>query len=119
MTLPPNVTSAGIASPGDQSSTVPTWFKKAWQLLALVINGHVSFGDGTTPSNVDGVWVSVATGSSNPFTVTHNLGRVPVGYLVAQKDAAVDIYGGKSGWTSSVMQLNATVVSVPVLLFVF
>jgi hypothetical protein len=93
----------------------------AWKnLVSLVINGHIGFGDGSKSDNIDGVWVSISTpGSINTdFTVTHNLGRVPVGYLAMTKSAACDLYNGSIAWTSTQMTLRATTAGVTINLFV-
>ena len=68
--------------------------RRVWEQMARVVNGHVSFGDGTNSDNVDGVWAVVTTpGAANTdFTITHNLQRVAVGYLVMKKDATCDVY---------------------------
>lgn|SRR5574337_1250647 len=96
----------------------PVWFQKAWQVLSVIINGRLSFGDGTTPCNLDGVWVTAITNTVE-FTVTHNLGRVPVGFLAVKKSAAVDLYAGVTTWTKNDIHLVGTAVGVSVLLFVF
>jgi len=97
---------------------ISTELRKAWQLMASVVNGHISFGDSTKPGNIDGVWVPISTTGANQ-SVTHNLGRVPVGYFIVKKDAAVDIFTGTGVWTSSVMFLNSSVGGASVSLFVF
>jgi hypothetical protein len=60
--------------------------KQAWQSLARLFNGGVSFGDGTNIDNISGAWVPALTVIGN-FTVSHNLGRVPVGTLMVKTDA--------------------------------
>jgi len=99
---------------------VPTWFQKAWQLLANGLNGHISFGDGSKTGNLDGVWVSVTSNIlvDTDFTVTHNLGRLPIGWLVFNQDKAASVYKGSVTWTSSQMTLKASSASVSLLLFV-
>jgi|SRR5579859_241622 len=72
------------------------WFRlrRVWEQMARIVNGLLSFGDGTNSDNVSGVWSNVATpGAANTdFTITHNLQRAAVGYLVMAKDAACDVY---------------------------
>jgi hypothetical protein len=95
-------------------------FKRVWEQTARVINGGISFGAGTTKDNIDGAWVAVAnTGAANTnFTVTHNLGRVPVGYLVMTKDRAVDVYTGTIAATNTQLTLKASVANAVVTLFI-
>lgn len=95
--------------------------QKLYKLLISVINGKVSFGDGKRTNNIDGSWVSVVTpGVANTdFTVSHVLNRIPVGYLVVSKSAAVDIYTGSVAATATQITLRATVTGVNIVLFIF
>jgi hypothetical protein len=98
--------------------------QKVYRNLGFVVNGHISFGDGSNADNIDGVWVAITTGATpdTDFTVDHNLGRVPVGYSVARRALAVDVYDGSGGvgaWTNSQMILRATIPGISVLLFVY
>ena len=92
--------------------------RKAWELLAAVINGRINFGNGILPANIDGVWVSFKTAGANQL-VTHNLGRIPVGYIVAMRDAPVNIFTGIGAWTVSIMYLQSDMGGSQVSLFVF
>lgn len=94
--------------------------RKLWEQLARVINYHIGFGDGVNADNVDGVWVTAVTpGTPNTnFTVTHNLGRVPVGYIPMSKTAATDIYTGSVAATTTQLTLKATIAGVTVNLFI-
>ena len=88
--------------------------------IARALNGRIGFGDGTDSENIEGTWVSVTTpGTPNTdFTVTHGLGRLPVGYLVMSKAAAVDVFDGSVAATISQITLKATVGSVAIKLFI-
>jgi len=93
---------------------------KYWQQLARIVNGNISFGDGTTADNINGVFASAAVpGTPNTnFVITHNLGRIPVGYLVLGKTAAGDIYDGTVAATKTTLTLRASVASFTVRLFI-
>lgn len=95
-------------------------FKRVWEQAARVINGGLSFGAGTTKDNIDGAWVTAVTpGAPNTdFVVTHNLGRIPVGYIVMSKSAACDVYTGSVGATATQLTLRGTVAGVTVTLFI-
>lgn len=76
---------------GDQANWLKSFFdnfNRLYGQLASLINGSISFGDGTVGStdNISGVWETALTVAGN-FTVTHNLGRLPVGYLMVKNDA--------------------------------
>lgn len=94
--------------------------RKAHELLARAINGRLSFGDGVERDNLDGEWISVTTPATpnTDFVVTHNLGRLPVGYWLMRKSAACDIYTGGTAATVTQLTLRATVASVDVVLFI-
>jgi len=94
--------------------------ESVWQRVAKLLNGGISFGDGTQSDNVDGVWINAITpGVANTdFTVTHNLGRVPAGYIVKSKSAACDIYDGSVAASETQLTLRATAINVLVRLFV-
>ncbi len=51
--------------------------------------------------------------------IRHNLGRVPDGFTVQDKDAAADIYKGVNRWTDKIIFLRSTVGGVKVKLFIF
>jgi hypothetical protein len=95
-------------------------FKRVWEQTARIINGGLSFGAGTNKDNIDGAWIAVTTpaGANTDFAVTHNLGRIPVGYIVMTKSAACDIYTGSVGGTTTQLTLRGTVNGVTVTLFV-
>jgi len=90
-----------------------------YEQLVGIVNGRISFGDGDLPDNIDGVWVEATTPTpaDTNFTVVHNLGRLPVGYIVVKKSAACDVYDGSVAATETEMTLKATVAGVTVLLF--
>ncbi len=93
---------------------------RAWQLLTQVINGQISFGNGSSPDNIAGVWSAVVdTGLANTdFTVTHNLGRIPVGYLTMTASIATDIYTGSVSATKTQLTLRSSAAHASILLFV-
>jgi len=94
--------------------------KKIYQNLTNVINGNLGFGDGTNADNINGVWSNVtAPGAPNTdFTITHNLGRIPVGYWVMQADRATDIYTGSVAATKTQLTLRSSVASAVLRIFI-
>lgn len=89
--------------------------------LARVINGNISLGDGTDPGNIDGGWVSAVTDATpnTNFTVQHNLGRIPVGFLVVDKTANLDVWRGTTASTETDLTLQSDVANETILLFIF
>jgi hypothetical protein len=103
-----------------QLSSFSTMLAKIWRILATVINGSVSFGNGVSSDNISGVWLNTTTpGTPNTnFTLNHNLGRLPVGYLVMTKSAACDVFTGSVAATKTQITLQASVAGVNLSLFV-
>jgi hypothetical protein len=67
--------------------------RKIYEQVARVVNYQISFGDGTNSDNMAGVWSNVIAPVANTdFTITHNFGRVAVGYTVWKTSAAGDVY---------------------------
>lgn len=97
------------------------------------INGRLDFGSpqgqskGTT-GNIDGTWPGTLAGgytittpgvANTEFIVTHNLGRIPVGYDVRSIDAAAHVYdSNKNLWTKTTMRLKCNTATVHLVLFV-
>lgn len=97
-----------------------TMLQKVHQQDAKVINGKLGFGDGTKADNIDGAWATVTFASANTdTTITHNLGRVPVGYHVVSKSASTDVFNGVAAWTTTQITLQSSVAGVTVKLFIF
>lgn len=91
---------------------------KVWQNACFIFNGGLSFGDGVHTDNISGVWVSVTFAAPNvDQLVTHNLGRIPVGYIPMTKSAACDVYTGSVAGTKTQITLRGTTTST-VLLFI-
>jgi hypothetical protein len=109
------------------------FFNSMWTKLVRSINGRIDFGspqgqskgavgniDGTWPGTLAGGYMITTPGVANTqFTVTHNLGRIPVGYDVRSIDAAAHVYdSNKAGWTKTTMLLKCDVATVHLVLFV-
>lgn len=94
--------------------------RKIYEQAARVINGGIGFGDGIDSDNINGVWYSGVTPATpdTEFDVLHNLGRVPVGWLLVYEDAAASIYDSGTPWSSTEMFLKCNVASVAVKLFI-
>jgi len=109
--VPSYIDSKGPVEPG-----LDTTYKR----LAVVLNGRVSFGDGLSRDNIDGEWVDVPdTGvGDTDFTVQHNLGRRPVGYIVMRSSVATMIYDGSIPATLTEITLRSATDNANVTLFI-
>jgi len=88
--------------------------------VARILNGNLSFGNGVDRDNLDGVWVSVLTPTpgDTDFTVVHNLGRVPVGYLLMRSDLPSLIYDGSVIATTTELTLRNATDGANIVLFI-
>lgn len=97
--------------------------RKIYEQAARIINGQLSFGDSNNSisDNIAGTWVKTTTpaGANTNFTVTHNLGYLPNGWIVAMQDKAASIYLGSIPATLTELTLKCSVASVAVRLFIF
>jgi len=88
--------------------------------LALIFQGLISFGDGTTEDNIDGRWATVAdTGNADTeFTFAHGLGRTPVGFFVMNIDKGGVVYDSGTSWDATDIYLKCSAANAAVTLFV-
>lgn len=94
--------------------------RKLYEQLARVLNGLVSFGNGLTRDNIDGEWATVLdTGPADTdFTVTHNLLRPPVGFILMTTTLGGVVYKGTVSWTNTTITLKDTMANDSILIFV-
>jgi len=92
--------------------------------VARQINGGLSLGEitqnGVEPVNIDAVWKTATTPGvvDTEFAVTHNLGRVPVGFDVKRMDKACIVYDSGTAWTDTQIFLKCNVITVAITLFI-
>ena len=87
--------------------------------LSRLINGNVSFGNGTDFDNLKGKWMTVSTaGAGSETTVTHNLGATPVGFLVMKPPASGTVNLGPTAWTTTNLYLSCSAATQTVVIFV-
>jgi hypothetical protein len=93
---------------------------QAYDFVQSAINGRLSFGDGTDIDNIKGKWVEFTSHATpdTEFTVTHDLGAIPVGFIdVGYKDKAGVLYRGGTTWTTSSIFLKCNVASTACRIF--
>lgn len=91
-----------------------------WEEIARAIDGNISFGtaDGA-PENMAGAWYAGTTGAADTdFTVTHNLGRIPQGWITINIDKAGVIYKGSVPWTETEITLKCSTATTAIVIFV-
>lgn len=100
--------------------TFAAMLQRLYQQLARLVNGGLTFGDGTSPDNLS-VFYSTQTPAvaGVDFTLTHNLGRVPAGYLAIEKSAPCDLYTGSVSPTATQITLRTSVNGVTLRIMVF
>lgn len=86
-----------------------------------ILNGGIDLGGLNNPSNANLTHVTTQTpGTTNTdFTVTHNLGRVPTGFITVNPANNVVLWKGSVAWTDTQMTLQASAINVPVTLLIY
>jgi hypothetical protein len=94
--------------------------------LTTLVDGNLSFGDiDGSPSTASDNMKSIILQGTSPvlvntnFTLTHNLGKVPNGFVVLRKDQHADFFGDPSTGTWNLttieIQCDTTLVSYTIL----
>lgn len=106
-----------------------------------VLLGNVSMGNATgfdstgqptayQQDNTDGTMVRVGSNAnpnalpnfwtSGPTIITHNLGRVPIGYYITRKSKTCDVFDGTvASWTETVISLQITDDTADTTVYIF
>jgi hypothetical protein len=88
--------------------------EKSWTALARIVNGRLSFGNNTLakdPSqNLDGAWITFTpVAGTGDIILTHNLGRIPVGYIVMQEvNTFAVVRNGTTPWTKTTLSVETS-----------
>lgn len=105
----------------------PVWFQQtlldleSYLLEFVRINdGNLGFGDGTDPDNLIGKWLTYTTNAiaDTEDTLTHDLGMVPVGFIVMEPPNGGFIYKGTTAWTTSQIFLKCSAANKTAKIFV-
>lgn len=89
------------------------------------LQGRVRFGPGTSGNageNVYGAFLTIVTNAiaNTETTFTHNMGSIPVGYLVIGQDKAGSLFqlaATGTAWTATTISLKCSVATVTFNLF--
>lgn len=94
--------------------------RKLYEQLARTVNGLISFGNGLNRDNIDGEWATVTTPATpnTDFVVTHNLMRLPIGFLVMGQSVAGIVYNGSKPSTKTTITLKCSAASDKILVFI-
>lgn len=102
----------------------PGQIKYNIEQVSKVLSGNVSFGQTTSNTeqgrNING-WAATGTSpgvANTEFSITHGLGRIPIGFLVMQTGVAAHIYKGTTAWTATTIYLKADQANVPYTVFI-
>lgn len=94
-------------------------FRAVANLQLTAHDGSIQHGD--KAGNLAAAWV-VFTSNGTADTedaVTHTLGRIPLGYIVAGQDKAAILYDGLTAWTDTTIYLKSSATSVAWTVLVF
>lgn len=112
-----------ITGEGDNSVEV---LKDAYKAL----RGNISIGKqgfnkqnitlGLVPDNIDCNFAKVTTPVPNTeFTVTHNLNRVPIGFIVIRVDEAAEFWDSGTAWTDTKIFLECSANAAHATIMIF
>jgi hypothetical protein len=93
------------------------------QNLARILSGNVSYGSATVNTdlskNINGCWALVAnSGTANTtFSVTHELGRIPIGFHVMRNNTAGVVFDSGTAWTATTISLKCSAANATLTLF--
>src|SRR5271170_4558808 len=120
MKIAPTLNSTAYQFTGNGFSSFILMLANIYKNLAQAFNGQIGFGDGTNADNINGSWINVTTPPTpnTDFVVNHNLNRIPVGYLVMQKNQACDVFTGSVASTKSQITLQGSVGNTVLKLFI-
>lgn len=87
---------------------------------ARAINGGLGFGDETDFDNLMGKWLAYATNAvaNTEDELTHNLGAVPIGFIVMTPPATGVVNRGTTSWTTSKLYLKCSGAAQTAVIFV-
>jgi hypothetical protein len=115
MKIAPTLDSINIKGPSALENFAKM-LRKFWENLSTVVNGQISFGNiaplqgapGTIHcDNMDAVFVKLIVATANvDVSVTHNLGRLPVGYWLVRSSVACNVYDGSASSTNTTISLR-------------
>lgn len=89
--------------------------------ILAAINGGIQFGSPSSGAlNVAGFWKTGTTPgvADQEFTITHNLGYIPSGFIQISVDQSATIYKGVSTWTTTQIFLKCHQTTVNYTLFI-
>lgn len=95
-----------------------------WDEIQKVINGNLEFGSSQVPfnGNLNGSWagtpVTTPGGADTEFALTHNLNRVPEGWILVSIDKAGIVYKSTTAWTTTQIFLKCNVASATIKVYV-
>lgn len=75
----------------------------------------IRVGANANPFGLANFW----SGSNTNTTVTHNLGRVPIGYYITKKTGTCDVYDGTTAATKSAITLKCTDGTQDTIIYIF
>lgn len=108
--------------PQSQDRRANSWFdlSRILDVIYKILRTNVSFGSVGFPDNMAGVMLSGNTGvaANTQFTVTHNLGVIPVGFIILRRDQHCSIYDTGTAWTTTQIFVAADAPNVNYTIFV-
>ena len=86
---------------------------QAVEAITSEVNGRLSIDKNLAVSLVSVVF----TTTSSPQSVDHGLKRLPIGYFITKKSAAMDVFGGLEDATTLKANMQASALGTATILF--
>lgn len=106
---------------GDAKDGLAEWLRDAvLRIRSIVDEAHLGFGDGVAVDNIYGRWLPIELPAiaNTEMIANHDLGTIPVGYIVVRRDKAGVVYDGVTPWTTTQISLKSNQASLVALIFV-
>lgn len=99
----------------EQFVKIKQWAEKLQQMLDSTFRKVASI-----PFNQSESLAVADSGNANTeFSVTHHLGRMPVGFIVTKSDAACSVYDSGTTWTTTTIYLKCDAANTALTISVF
>lgn len=90
------------------AASFTTALQRLLAILGTLLNGQISFGDGSSTDNIKGEWNSFTSHASGgtETAIPHTLGVIPTGFLLTTPPTSGTVNKGTTPWTSTHIYLT-------------
>ena len=100
----------------DYNKNLDRELTSGWMELADTLNGGLKFSDNF---NQETITVSDTGTADVEIAVTHTLKRIPVGFILINRNKAASVYSSGTAWTATTIYLKANLANCNITIMVF